>query len=48
MRSVKFSAVVIALKGIKLESDLSCSFGRKGFTVNPNAQIASEIELMKT
>ena len=48
MRFAKFSPVVNALNGIKLDSDLSCSFGRKGFTVNLNAKSASEIELMKT
>ena len=48
LRSAKSSHVVNALNGIKLDSDLSCSFGGKGFTVNPNAQSASEIELMKT
>ena len=42
--SAKFSPVVNALNGIKLDSDLSCNFGGKGFTVNPNAQSASEIE----
>ena len=35
LRSAKFSHVVNALNGIKLDSDLSCSFGGKGFTVNP-------------
>ena len=43
--AAKFSPVVNALNGIKLDSHLSRIFCGKGFTVNPNAQSASEIEL---